>query len=230
MKTKNLFIIAAATIAFVPATTLAGKPFKKLKKRTNGIEKRAEKNALREEIKLDKKDTHGSQRDPGLKDSRPADIHRYVSHTYSRIVSLLKAGAVTEQEGQELKQQHTDVVTSLKANKESGGLSDLEKSAARKSLDILNDNINASIEEAEKGDDRTPLLNIKQHRYEETIEAGERRGRLSKGEASSLRRKLESLYRLEDRIKHGKLSVRDREKLHKEALELQRDIHKELRD
>jgi len=77
----------------------------------------------------------------------------------------------------------------------------------------------------------TPVLDSRQKHMEEKIDFGARSGRLSTGEANSLKRKLERLYSLEDRMKaKEQLSTRDREKMFAEANELRRELHKKLID
>lgn len=85
-------------------------------------------------------------------------------------------------------------------------------------------------EETTQGDDATPLLNKKQKKLEKRIAAGVKSGKLSTGEASSLRRKLNSLARYEATLKAGELSTSERERLHKKSLEVTRAINKELKD
>lgn len=85
-------------------------------------------------------------------------------------------------------------------------------------------------EEKIQGDDATPLLNKKQKKLEKRIAAGVKSGKLSTGEASRLRRKLNSLARYEATLKSGELSTNDRERLHKKSLEITRAINKELKD
>lgn len=89
----------------------------------------------------------------------------------------------------------------------------------------------AEREDAIAGDtNRTAILNKEQKKLAARIEAGEKAGKLSKGEASSLRRKLDSLARYEATLKAGDLSENERERLHKKAIEIKRDLHKEIRD
>ena len=90
--------------------------------------------------------------------------------------------------------------------------------------------INGAIEDPEEGTERTPLLNMAQHRFEERIEFGVRSGRLSKGEAAKLTRMVESLKRMEDREKSGGLSTREREDLFEEVAKLNRELNKDLKD
>lgn len=89
----------------------------------------------------------------------------------------------------------------------------------------------AAIEEKRVGDsDRTPRLNQEQEQLERRVAAAEKAGRLSQGEAASLRRKLESLGRYEKTLKSGDLSTHERERLHQKAIEIRRDLHKEIKD
>lgn len=183
---------------------------------------------MREEALLDKRDTHGPL---GVweKERRPADLEKYHSTTFARIRGLLANGSLTEENGTAFKKRHEEI-TALLTAKRAEGLTDASRAEVRGQLDELNDDINTVVKKAEAGDLRTPVLNQKQHLIEERIEFGERSGRLSKGEAASLRRKLERLQNLEERLKDGQLSTREREKLHKEANEVIADLHRELRE
>ncbi len=185
-----------------------------------------ERGAMREEALLDKKDTHGPL---GVweKDRRPADLERYHAATYDRIRALLASGALAEAQGTVFKKRHEEITAELIARR-AEGLTDTTRSEVRGELDKLNDEINAIIKTADQGDLRTPILNAKQHGIEEKIEFGERSGRLSKSEASSLRRKLGRVQDLEQRLKDGNLTTRERERLHEEANEVIVDLHREL--
>lgn len=85
-------------------------------------------------------------------------------------------------------------------------------------------------EEESQGSDATPLLNRKQKHLEKRISDGVKFGRISTGEASSLRRKLASLARYEATLKAGKLSTNERERLHKKSIEISKQINKALKD
>lgn len=186
--------------------------------------------AMLEEQMLDRVDTHKWKKDPEAIDKRPTSIGEYHTRTLRRIVSLLRHGALTEEKGKFFKEEHTAITLLGKEMKADGELSADEKETLRGRLDRLNDDINDAIQEPEQGDQRTPLLNLAQHRFEERIEFGVRSGRLSKGEASKLTRMLESLKRMEDREKSGGLSTREREKLFEEVAELNRELHRDLKD
>ena len=221
----SVFLISSFTLE----SAFAKKPA--VLRKDNKQQRRAENATIREELKLDHQDQH-QLGNAQLKDVRAKNLATYHKHTLSRINHLLRTGAITEEQGSTFKDSHALITSNLKiAKADSGTLSADDKAAARQSLDTLNDTINSAITTAETGDKRTPLFNAKQNKLEQLIEAGQRNGRLSTGEASRLRRKLDSLNRLEDRIKNGeKLSEREREKLHKEAAELRREIYKELKD
>ena len=223
-------LLAITTIALVSVETATAQRRGPVRKH-NFQEKRAENSALREEFRLDKRDTHGAQVDPG-KDVRPEDFEKYHKATYARIVSLLKAGKIDGAQGTDFKLAHTEVTNLIKeAKATTDGLTKGRKASLRKDLDEINDDINKIAGAGDEGDKRTPMLNIAQHKFEEAIEFGKRSGRLSTGEASRLTRKLESLERLEERIKSGSsLSERERVKLHEEALEIRRELVKELKD
>lgn len=186
--------------------------------------------AMREEQLLDQIDTHKWKKDPEATDKRPSGLTEYHTRTLRRIVALLRHGALSEEKGKFFKEEHTSITLQGKEFNKDGELSAEERETLRGRLDKLNDDINAAIEEAEKGDERTPLFNQTQHRFEEKIEFGVRSGRLSKGEAATLTRKVESLKRLEEREKSGGLSSREREKLFEQAAEVERDINKALKD
>ncbi len=227
MKLLSLIILTALAI---PAMGQLG-PRKKAFGRA-GISKDAvgKNAAMREEQALDRVDTHQWKKDPEAIDKRPTGLNEYHTRTLRRIVVLLRHGALTEEKGKFFKEDHTAITLQGKEMNSDGELSAAERETLRGRLDQLNDNINGAIEEPEQGDQRTPLLNMTQHRFEERIEFGVRSGRLSKGEASSLTRKLESLKRMEEREKSGGLSTREREKLFEEAAELNRELNKELKD
>ncbi len=222
MKITHLLITASVIAFSAQAASAQGRKHHK--------KKSAERSAAREEFILDKKDTHGSQNEPG-KDARPEDLGAYHKHTYSRIVSLAKAGSLTNDQATEFKLTHTEITNQIKTAKESDTLTAGKKTSIRKDLNDLNDTINTSVKAPDAGDKRTPVVNKAQHKYEEVIQFGERSGRLSKGEASRLRRKVDSLEKLEARYKAGSsLSTREREKIHEEMIEIRRDLHKELLD
>ena len=227
---KITSMLATVTLALVALESANAQQRKGLGRGKNK-EKAAERSALWEGFKLDKKDTHGRQSTPG-KDRRPENLDIYHKVTYERIVTLLKAGKIKTEEGTEFKLAHTEVTIAMKESKLSeGSLSSGRKDALRKELDKINDSINAVVQEGDQGDKRTPTLNTAQHRFEELIEFGKRSGRLSSGEASRPNRKLSSLERLEERLKNGaSLSDRERVQLHEEAIEIRREIFKELKD
>lgn len=191
------------------------------------VEERA---AMREEALLDHRDTHKWKEDPGALDNRPENLGEYSNHTFKRIVRLLHHGAITEEDGKDFKETHTAITTDAKAMRADGELTEAQKDQIRGWLDGLNDNINAAIKDAEEGDQRSPILNHVQHRFDEQIEFGERSGRLSKGEASRLKRMVAKLADLEDREKEGGLTTREREKLFEEAKEIARELRQELND
>ena len=144
---------------------------------------------------------------------------------------LLHHGALTEEDGLAFKKLHTEITVMGKQMRAAGELTDEQVAELRAQLDGLNDIINASLQEAEKAANRTPILNHMQHRFQEQIEFGVRSGRISTGEASRLKRKVESLGKLEDRLKDASgLSTRERERLLEEAAELRREITKDLND
>ena len=230
---KNTIIISALGTLLIIGTSSAGpingKGKSKAAKKEAKQEKNADRLADREELILDKIDSKLLLKDPECGDHRHADINHYTNHTAKRIIKLAVRGALTEDQAKAFDDRHEAIVATAKATKEQTGK--IDTATLRTSLNTLNDDINAAIIAAEEGDKRTPILNLAQHRFEEKIEFGEKTGRLSKGEASSLRRKVDSLKKLEARTKDGKeLSEREREKLMKEALEVRREIEKELRD
>eukprot|EP00112_Aurelia_sp_Birch-Aquarium-sp1_P004542 Seg15156.2 transcript_id=Seg15156.2/GoldUCD/mRNA.D3Y31 product="hypothetical protein" protein_id=Seg15156.2/GoldUCD/D3Y31 len=220
MKIQTLFT-ALLGIGMLSSAAIA-KPHKK---------KKAKRAAIKEENILDRKDTHGPQVEAG-KDKRPAGMSNYHTYTFHRIKALLGAGKITEEQGTTFKTTHTDITRALASAKASGGgLSSEEVADLRGQLDSLNDSINVIVGPGDADDARTPLLNKVQHKLEEKIEAGVRYGRLSKGEASSLRRKLARLAAIEERYKSNEeISQREREKLFEEAQELKKDLHKSLTD
>lgn len=183
--------------------------------------------AMREEELLDKRDTHGPL---GLweKDKRPQDLKTYHVVTFKRIRGLLANGKLTEEQGSTFKTVHEEITADFTA-KRADGLSEEEQDSVRGALDQLNDDINAAVGKAEEGNARTPLLNLKEHRMEERIQFGERSGRLSKGEAATMRRKLERIQEMEERLKKNDLSTRERERLHKEMNETLLELNQELR-
>jgi len=192
-----------------------------------GIEERA---AMREEAVLDHLDTHKWKKDPEATDKRPENLGEYLNRTYQRIVRLLHHGAITEKDGLTFKMTHTDITTEGKSMRAQGELTPEQKQELRGRLDTLNDDINASLKEAEEGSQRSPILNRVQHRFEEQIEFGVRSGRLSNAEASRLKRKVEKLAAIEEKAKDGGLTTREREKLFEEAAEIARDLRKDLMD
>lgn len=221
-------IVSAILLGTVSARPFNGKGKAGLKK-GELQENRADRLADREELLLDRVDSKLLLKDPECGDHRHADIIHYTNHTARRIVKLAIRGALTEDQAKAFDDRHEVIVARAKATKKETGK--VDTAALRASLNTLNDDINKAIIAADEGDKRTPLLNLTQHRFEEKIEFGEKTGRLSKGEASSLRRKVASLKKLEARMKDGEaLSEREREKLMKEALEVRREIEKELRD
>ncbi len=230
MKSITFPLIALMLVASVQA-----KPFGKGKGRGpihhgNGKEKVAENAAMREEQVLDHLDTHKWKKDPEATDKRPTGLAEYHNRTLKRIVALLRHGAITEENGTLFKTEHTKITLHGKELKADGEMTEEEATTLRRELHALNDSINDSLLAAEEGANRTPLLNQTQHRFEEQIEFGIRSGRLSTGEANRLKRKVESLKRLEEREKAGGLSTKDREKLFEEAAEISRDIRKDLTD
>ena len=223
MKITNILAITA--IALVSIESASAQRRKAVRKG-----KVAEHSALKEEFRLDRRDTHGNQAEEG-KDRRPEDFEAYHKVTYGRIVALLKAGKIDEAQGTDFKLAHTEVTNLIKEAKSSTSLTNGRKATLRKHLDKINDDMTAVAGAGDEGDKRTPTLNRAQHKFEEAIEFGERSGRLSTGEASRLKRELDRLERLEERLKAGSsLSERERIKLHEEALEIRRELLKELKD
>lgn len=186
--------------------------------------------AMKEEEILDHLDTHKWKKNPEATDKRPNGLNEYHTRTLRRIVVLLRHGALSEEQGKLFKETHTTITERGKQLNADGELSESERAELRSKLDGLNDDINSALQAAEEGDQRTPLLNQTQHRFEEKIEFGVRSGRLSSGEASRLTREVEKLKRMEEREKAGGLSTREREDLFEEAAELAREINKELKD
>ena len=196
----------------------------------NKQENAAKNAAMHEEAILDRVDTHQWKKDPTARDHRPDNIRDYATHTHKRIVKLLTLGALEEADGTTFKTRQTAIITDAKKANENG-INEAEKKSIRKSLDSLNDDINKSLQEAEKGDTRTPIVNRAQHQLEEKIEFGVRSGRLSTLEASSLRRKVAKLEKLEERLKKDdNLKTSERERLMEEVIEIKRDLHKDMRD
>jgi len=230
MKLLPILMVAALTL---PAYSQFGKPGPRPGRpghpgiTKEGVGKTA---AMREEEMLDHADTHMWKKDPEALDQRPTGLNEYHTRTLRRIVVLLRHGALSEEKGKFFKECHEQITAQGKQLNEDGELTDAEKQILRSRLDELNDEINGAIEEPEKGDERTPLLNMAQHRFEERIEFGVRSGRLSKGEAAKLTRMVESLKRMEDREKAGGLSTREREKLFEEVAELTRELNHDLKD
>ncbi len=189
----------------------------------------ARRAATKEEEILYKIDSKAWQKDPEARDYRSENLREYTTHTYKRIVKLLILGAIEEADGNSFKTQHNNIVTTAKAAN-TDGLDATERQSIRTQLNTLNTEINSAITKAEQGTDRTPLVNRAQHRFEERIKFGIKSGRLSTLEASSLRRKVIKLEKLEERLKAGKdLSSTERERLMEEVLELHRDLTKALR-
>jgi len=196
----------------------------------NKRENAAKTAAMHEEAILDRTDTHLWKKDPTACDHRPDNIREYANHTQQRIVKLLTLGALEETDGTTFKTRQTAIIEEAKKANEDG-INEAEKKSIRKSLNSLNDDINKSLQEAEKGDTRTPIVNRAQHKLEEQIEFGVRSGRLSTLEASSLKRKVAKLEKLEERLKKGEsLSTSKRERLMEEVIEIKRDLHKDMRD
>ncbi len=230
MKMKTSSIITIVALCSISSLTYAGPKKKFLKHRkANIVERKAGNAAIREEAILDRIDTHKWKKDPEARDHRSSNLREYTNHTYKRVVRLLTIGAIEEADGKSLKTRHTSIVNTAKSNNKDG-LDETEKQSIRAQLDTLNDEINAAIMTPEKGDERTPIVNHAQHRFEELIEFGIRSKRLSTLEASSLRRKVSRLESTEDRLKAGNLSSNERERLMKEVAELNRDLKQELRD
>ena len=228
MKIKTL--ITTTLGVGILASTLAANPNKRSKRHIKQ-NKKVERAAIKEENIIDRKDTHGPQVEAG-KDKRPAGLSNYHTYTFQRIKALLATGKITEEQGTTYKTTHTEITQAIASAKESnGGLSTQEVTSLRAQLDSLNDSINTVTGSGDADDARTPLLNRFQHQMEEKIEAGVRFGRLSTGEASSLRRKLARLAEVEKRYKSNEeITQREREKLFEEAQELRKDLHKSLTD
>jgi len=201
-----------------------------VKPRKGGVERVAERATAKEEEILSLIDDHAWKKDPEARDHRSENLREYSNHTYKRIVRLLTLGAIEEQDGTTFKNRHESIVKKAK-DANADGLDAAEKIAIRNQLNALNDEINAAITKKETGSTRTPLVNLAQHRFEERIQYGIKSGRLSTLEASSLRRKVAKLEKLEERLKGGKeLSANERKRLMTEVLELRRDITKALID
>ena len=224
---KTLVICISSVLII---NTFAGPPHRRGGK-GDRAERVGEHAAMREEQLLDHRDTHKWKSDPAAKDQRPSNLGEYHNRTFQRIVRLLHHGALAEEDGLKFKKQHTEITVKGKEMRAEGELSEEQRSELRGDLDALNDAINASLLDAEKASARTPILNHMQHRFEEQIEFGERSGRLSKGEASRLKREVAKLGKLEERLKDGNgLKTSERERLFEEAAELRREIMKELKD
>lgn len=229
MTAKNLLTITLLTSISIGSASAQLKKRAAIRK-SNHDAKRVEISAAREEFRNDLKDTHGSQAEVG-KDIRPSEFSVYHKRTIERISALLRAGKITEEHGTEFKLAYTEITTLIKEAKETDKLTSGRQAALRDDLDELNDAISAVVMEGDEDSKRTPILNKRQNRYEEMIEFGERSGRLSTGEASGLRRDVERLAKLEERLKNGaELSTREREKLHEEMLEVQKELRKEITD
>jgi len=195
-------------------------------------EKAGERGAVAEEFIIHQKDTHGPLGEAATKDVRSISLPTYHRYTFVRIFALARTGQLEESEAQDLKTKHTSITKMAQEYKSSGGVVDgTERTELRGQLDTLNDEINSVIKGREEKSARTPLLNRKQHFFQESIEYGVASGRLSKGEASRLTRKAKKLEDLETRLKANKdLSKRERERLHEEAAELRREIAREIHD
>lgn len=220
---KTLYTLLC--LCLVTGTALAKK---NRKHKIHKHAKKGEKAAVIEERILDKRDTHKIMPEAG-KDKRPEKLETYFNYTYSRIKALLQAGRITEKQGTEFKTKHSEIAKAIHFARSDKKISSNENTVLRGSLNQLNDAITAVVGDAEEGEERTPLLNTMQHRMEEAIEAGVRSGRISKGKASTLKRKLATVTRLEDRLKKDKeISAKEREKLFKEMNEVRRDLKREL--
>ncbi|MGD7652033.1 MAG: hypothetical protein ACQCXQ_02375 [Verrucomicrobiales bacterium] len=225
---KTILILASAAMT---ANLSAGPAEIARQRAANRLENASEHIAMKEEALLDHVDTHKWKADPEATDRRPENLIQYHNYTYRRIVRLLHHGALTEADGKQFKESHTTITNTGKELKADGELTEEETAGLRADLDTLNDEINANLKAAEEAAERSPILNHAQHRMEEQIEFGERSGRLSKGEASRLKRSVAKLAAMEDRLKSSNgLSTREREKLFEEALELKLEINKELKD
>lgn len=229
MKNTNIIKSSLLTIiglSLITGSVMAKKPGKHRHHRNHD----GENGAIREERILDQKDTHGAQTEEG-KDRRPSNTSTYHEYTYKRIKALLKSGKITEAEGTEYKALHTAVTESIAEAKKDGTLTKEEINSIRKALDDINDTLTAIAGNGEVEEERTPLLNRRQHQFEEAIEAGLKSGRLSTLEANGLKRKLARLTSLEDRLKRDKeITKSEREKLFKEIAEIGREMMKDLRD
>lgn len=229
--TTIITVIAFCSISLLSSAAAKGKGHGKKgpHHRKANADKVAENAAAKEEAILARQDAHAWEKDPAARDHRHENIREYTNHTYQRIVRLLTIGALEEADGTKFKAGHSNIVKAAKAANQDG-LDTAEKKTIRSQLNTLNDDINAAIKEPEQGNDRTPIVNRAQHRFEEKIAFGIKSGRLSTLEASSLRRKVTKLEGLEKRLKAGKeLSSNERERLMKEVVELDRDINKALR-
>lgn len=228
---KNITIIKSSVLTIIGLSLIMGSAMA----RKPGKHRHAKKNdgenaAIKEERILNKKDTHGAQTEEG-KDRRSSNIHTYHKQTYTRVKALLKSGKITEAEGSEYKILHTYATENLKNAKKDGTLTKAEIDAIRDELNNINDTLTAIAGKGEIAEERTPLLNKRQHQIEEVVEAGIKSGRLSTLEASGIKRKLARLTSLEDRLKKdNEVSTKERKKLFKEVGEISREIYKELRD
>ncbi|MFK7850981.1 MAG: hypothetical protein AB8D78_08390 [Akkermansiaceae bacterium] len=194
-------------------------------------EKRAERIAMEEEALLDRRDTHSLKalaRDPEASDKRPESVIAYHRHTFKRIVRLSMLGSLSKVEADTFKEKHTEITVA--ANATDGSLTSDQKADIRDSLNDINDAINITLSAADKGNQRTPFVNRALHRFEERVEFGERSGRLSTGEASSIRRAIDRLANDVERAKSKSITLKVREKLIEDALEIERKINKELGD
>lgn len=216
---KTLLCIIAGAIALPICAEAAKHP---------GWDREGKNAANREEFLNDRKDTHFPGGEAG-KDLRLENTAAYHRHTMRRIETLLRAGALDEKDGTVLKQTHEKISAKYMAYAEDG-MTKEETAVVRGELDKLNDEVNTKVTAKDAGANRTPILNAKENRVEEKIEYGVRSGRLTKGQASILRNKLERLQKMEERYKSAELSTRERERLHAEMNEIQRDLHKELVD
>jgi len=228
---KNITIIKSSLLTIIGLSLITGSAMaRKPGKHRHHKKHDGENGAIKEERIINKKDTHGAQKEEG-KDRRPSNIQTYHKHTFTRIKALLKSGKITEAEGTEYKIIHTAITESLANAKKDGTLTQEEIKSLRNELDKVNDTLTAVAGNGEEAEERTPLLNKRQHQIEEAVEAGIKSGRLSTLEANGIKRKLKRLADLEARLKKDKeISKREREKLFKEIGEIKRDIKKELRD
>ena len=234
---KTIILLLSATL-ILPLAAKPGKPGKngKLGVRGGGgrVDDAAERIALREEQRLDYKDTYTLTKlnqDPTAKDYRPSNLGEYSTHTLNRIKRLNTIGALETSDADQLKDEYAKIVAKGNEFRADGTVTDAEREEYKGLLDGLNDEINALFQTPESGSNRTPIVNSTQLRLSEKIDSAVRTGRISESKANSLRRKLESLERAEERAKSGsELSTRERERLIEEALETRKEIMEELLD